>query len=72
MSTICHFEIPADDTERVINFYSELFDWKIEKFSGSSVEDYWMIDTAPDSNKKGSLWWHNEKTTPSAYHHQLY
>jgi uncharacterized protein len=36
MPTIVHFEIPADDVERSKKFYSDLFGWKIEKWSGSA------------------------------------
>jgi len=43
--TIVHFEIPADDVERLRRFYSNLFGWKIEKTS--SPVDYWMIETVP-------------------------
>lgn len=32
MTTIVHFEIPADDIDRARKFYSELFGWKIEKW----------------------------------------
>ena len=38
MPTICHFEIPADDIPRAQKFYSELFDWKIEKYQESDME----------------------------------
>ena len=43
--TIVHFEIPADDVERLRRFYSNLFGWKIEKTPGPV--DYWMIETVP-------------------------
>jgi predicted enzyme related to lactoylglutathione lyase len=45
MSTIVHFEIPADDVERAKKFYGELFGWKIEKFTGQSPMEYWTIET---------------------------
>jgi predicted enzyme related to lactoylglutathione lyase len=47
MPTIVHFEIPADDVERSKKFYSDLFGWKIEKWSGSTDigMDYWTINT---------------------------
>ena len=32
--TIVHFEIPADNVEKLQKFYSELFGWKIEKMPG--------------------------------------
>jgi predicted enzyme related to lactoylglutathione lyase len=47
--TIIHFEIPADDTEKLRNFYSKLFGWKIEKTPGPM--DYWMIQTVPIDEK---------------------
>jgi len=43
--TIVHFEIPADDVEKLRRFYSNLFGWKIEKTPGPV--DYWMIETVP-------------------------
>jgi uncharacterized protein len=45
MSTVVHFEIPADDVERAKKFYGELFGWKIEKFTGQSPMEYWTIGT---------------------------
>lgn len=43
MGRVIHFEIPADDPERAINFYSKSFDWKINSWGGP--EDYWLIET---------------------------
>jgi predicted enzyme related to lactoylglutathione lyase len=43
-STIVHFEIPADNTERAVKFYRELFGWKIEKWDNPNFE-YWMVRT---------------------------
>jgi hypothetical protein len=48
--TIVHFEIPADDVEKLGKFYSELFGWKIEKMPGPV--EYWGIATVP-VNEKG-------------------
>ena len=47
--TIVHFEIPADDVEKLRKFYSELFGWKIQKTPGSI--DYWSIETVPVDEK---------------------
>ena len=47
--TIVHFEIPADDVEKLKKFYSELFGWKIEKMPGPM--DYWGIATVPVDDK---------------------
>ena len=48
--TIVHFEIPADDVQKLRSFYSKLFGWKIEKTPGPV--DYWSIETVP-VDKKG-------------------
>ena len=52
MPTIVHFEILADDVERSKKFYSDLFGWKIEKWSGSDSigMDYWTINTPAINN----------------------
>jgi predicted enzyme related to lactoylglutathione lyase len=42
MSSIVHFEIPADDLKRAKNFYTQLFGWKMEDVPGM---DYTMVDT---------------------------
>ena len=63
MPTIVHFEIPADDIERTRKFYSDLFGWKIEKWSGTASGEltsaaagqsmeYWMVTTTDDKGNK--------------------
>ena len=47
--TIVHFEIPADDVEKLRKFYSQLFGWKIEKMPGQV--EYWGIQTVPVDEK---------------------
>ena len=47
--TVVHFEIPANDVEKLKKFYSKLFGWKIEKFLGPM--DYWNIGTVPVNDK---------------------
>ena len=51
--TVIHFEIPADNVEKLRRFYSELFRWKIEKTPGPM--DYWMIETVPVDEKGNAL-----------------
>lgn len=46
MNRVEHFDIYADDPERAINFYSDVFGWKIEKWEGPM--DYWLVTTGPD------------------------
>lgn len=43
MPRVVHFEIHASEPERLIRFYSELFGWKFNKWSGP--HDYWLITT---------------------------
>ena len=47
--TVVHFEIPANDTEKMKKFYSGVFGWKIEKGSEemSSGMEYWLLGTVP-------------------------
>ena len=33
MPTVQHFEIPADDVERASKFYTEVFEWKMQKLA---------------------------------------
>lgn len=47
--TVVHFEIPADNVEKLKRFYSKLFGWKIEKTPGPV--DYWIVQTVPVDGK---------------------
>jgi len=44
MPKVVHFEIPADNPQKIIKFYTEVFGWKIEKWGDV---DYWLVDTGP-------------------------
>jgi predicted enzyme related to lactoylglutathione lyase len=43
MPRVVHFEIPSDDPDRAVRFYSGVFGWKVEKWKGP--QDYWLITT---------------------------
>jgi len=62
--TIVHFELAADDVEKLANFYRSVFDWKIEKASmdGGEGMDYWLIDTGEGEGTNGGMM---KKTMPS-------
>lgn len=45
MSRAVHFEIHASDPPALIGFYTDLFGWTFNKWSGG---DYWLIHTGPD------------------------
>jgi len=42
-SRVTHFEIPSDDPERAIAFYSQAFGWSINKWDGP--QEYWLVET---------------------------
>ncbi len=46
MPRVVHFEIAADDPERAIAFYQDVFDWKFEKWQGPM--QYWLVTTGPE------------------------
>lgn len=43
--TIIHFEIPANNVEKLRKFYEEVFGWKITLVEGPL--EYWIIETVP-------------------------
>ena len=43
MSRVVHFEITADDPERAVQFYTEVFGWQLHKWDGP--QDYWLATT---------------------------
>ena len=47
--TVVHFEIPANDPEKLKKFYSGVFGWKIEEGSEdmSGPMAYWLLGTVP-------------------------
>ena len=47
MSRVVHFEIPADNPDRVAEFYKKVLGWNIQKWEGPM--DYWLISTGKDS-----------------------
>ena len=47
MPRIVHFEIPADDPERAVEFYRKAFGWEIKKWEGPM--EYWLVMTGPSS-----------------------
>ena len=46
MPRIVHFEIPAQDPEKVAAFYRTVFDWEIDKWDGPV--DYWNVKTGEE------------------------
>lgn len=46
MSRVIHFEISANNPERVVAFYKKVFGWKIEKWEGP--QEYWLVTTGEE------------------------
>jgi predicted enzyme related to lactoylglutathione lyase len=46
MPRVVHFEIHADDVQRAVKFYGDLFGWKIESWDGPV--EYWLVTTGED------------------------
>lgn len=47
MARVVHFEIHADDPDRAVRFYTNVFGWSIQKWNGPM--DYWLVTTGPDT-----------------------
>lgn len=54
MNRIIHFEIHADDVERAVKFYTDVFGWEIKKWDSKEME-YWMVMTAPMDSKEPGI-----------------
>jgi len=48
MSRVVHFEIPADDPARAVDFYKNAFGWTFDKWDGP--EEYWLIGTGNEGD----------------------
>src|SRR5512137_2109188 len=53
MPRVVRFEINADKPERAVQFYSEVFGWKIQKWEGPM--DYWIVTTGDGPGIDGGL-----------------
>jgi len=50
MNRVLHFELGADDPEKLIAFYKEVFGWETHQWEGPQT--YWLVSTGP-SDKPG-------------------
>ncbi len=41
-----HFELPADEPERAVKFYQDVFGWETRKWDGPV--DYWLLTTGKE------------------------
>jgi uncharacterized protein len=47
MPRIVHFEMPADNVDRAVKFYTDVFGWKSQKYAGSPT-DYRLVITGDE------------------------
>jgi len=46
LGRVIHFEIVADDAERISKFYEQVFGWRVQKWDGPM--DYWFLMTGDE------------------------
>lgn len=51
MNPVVHFEMPADDSKRMADFYSKAFGWKTQQL-GEEMGNY-VLATTSDTDEKG-------------------
>ncbi len=51
MSPVVHFEMPAKDKKRVLEFYTNVFGWNIQQM-GEDMDNY-ILATTTESDEKG-------------------
>jgi predicted enzyme related to lactoylglutathione lyase len=47
LAKVIHFEIPATDTKRAVDFYKNVFGWQFVSYGGGEM-DYWLITAGKD------------------------
>ena len=50
MNPVVHFEMPAEDRKRVIDFYTKVFGWKMQQL-GPEMGDYVLAGTTETDEK---------------------
>lgn len=52
MDKLAHFEIHAEDPQKMASFYRDVFGWEVRKWENPAV-DYWIIMTCPENTPAG-------------------
>jgi predicted enzyme related to lactoylglutathione lyase len=60
MSRVIHFELGADDPEKLSRFYEEVFGWQVRRWDGPQA--YWLITTGEKGKEgiNGGIMRHND------------
>lgn len=64
MPRVIHFELSADEPERAVKFYDEVFGWKTQKWDGP--QSYWLLETGEEGQMgiNGGLMKRSENPLP--------
>jgi uncharacterized protein len=55
MNPVVHFEMPADDTKRMSDFYTKVFGWQAQQM-GADMGNYVVVATTePDANGRPKM-----------------
>lgn len=54
MGWVVNFEVQAEKPERAAKFYKQVFGWSIEKWAGSDME-YWVVMNGEKDSKEPGL-----------------
>lgn len=52
MNPVVHFEMPAEDRQRMVDFYSKAFGWKTQMM-GAQMGEYVVVTTTESDEKSG-------------------
>lgn len=52
MNRVVHFEIHAEDPERAMRFYKDVFGWSFQQWAD---QQYWMVMTAEKESKEPGI-----------------
>lgn len=58
-----HFDLTADEPERAMKFYKEVFGWKFKKWNGPM--EYWMATTGKGKGINGGISKRGESGMPN-------
>lgn len=63
MSKVVHFEIPAEDPQKKMDFFSKVFGWSFQSWEGA---DYYMTKSGPEGEMgiEGAIMKRNDPSQP--------
>lgn len=55
MPKVIHFEVPSDDVDRALKFYSNVSDWKTEKIILNGIDHFFIFPKDQDDESFGHI-----------------